>query len=46
MLHQRMSCTAKWILLVVVFLGMEHSSMAQKKDAFREARHNLVSEYI
>ncbi|MEI8019517.1 MAG: protein-L-isoaspartate(D-aspartate) O-methyltransferase [Schlesneria sp.] len=46
MLHQRMSRSAKWILLVVVFWGIERSSFAQKKDVFREARHYLVSEYI
>lgn len=46
MLHQRRSYMAKWILLIVVFLGLERSSIAQKKDLFREARHHLVSEYI
>ncbi len=46
MLHQGLSHKAKWILLVVVFLGLERTSIAQKKDPFREARHYLVSEYI
>jgi protein-L-isoaspartate(D-aspartate) O-methyltransferase len=46
MLDQRMSRTAKWLLLVVVFLGTGRSVIAQKKDPFREARLHLVSEYI
>ncbi len=46
MFHQRMSCTAKWILLVVAIFGMCRPAVAQKRDAFREARHYLVSEYI
>ena len=46
MLHRRMSVTAKWILLVVVFVGICRPAAAQKKDAYREARLHLVSEYI
>jgi protein-L-isoaspartate(D-aspartate) O-methyltransferase len=46
MLHQQFSVTAKWILLIVVFMGTGRSAVAQKKDPFREARFYLVSEYI
>ena len=46
MLHRRISCAAKWILLVVVFTGIGRPVVAQKKDAYRDARLHLVSEYI
>ncbi len=46
MLHQRMSRSAMWILLVIVFITIGRPVNAQKKDAYREARHYLVSEYI
>ena len=46
MLYRQGKFVATGILAIVIWMGVGQIALAQKKDAFREARNFLVSEYV
>ena len=46
MLYRQGKFVATGILAIVIWMGVGQTALAQKKDAFREARNFLVSEYV
>ena len=46
MVYRQGKLVVTGLLAMVVWVGAEQTALAQKKDAFRDARNFLVSEYV